>query len=86
MEWTRRYQHIYGNAKWVNEWASRKDGYHAPMTARDALNDLGFQLALEKQLDQTCIGHAFPTEDEAERIDELGVLDDPEVEEQTQER
>ena len=56
------------------------------MTARDALNDLGFQLALEKQLDQTCIGHAFPTEDEAERIDELGVLDDPEVEEQTQER
>ena len=43
----------------------------------------GFQLALEKQLDQqTCIEHAFPAEDEAERIDELGVLDDPEVEDQ----
>ena len=48
---------IYGNAEWLNEWASRKDRYHAPMTAVDALSDLGFQMALEKQLDQqTCIG------------------------------
>ena len=47
----------------------------------------GFQLALEKQLDQqTCIEHAFPAEDEAERIDELGVLDDPEVEDQPREQ
>ena len=47
---------IYGKAEWLNEWASRKDRYHAPMTAVDALSDLGFQMALEKQLDQqTCI-------------------------------
>jgi len=77
---------IYGNAEWLSEWASRKDRYHAPMTARDAMDDLEFQLALEKQLDQqTCIEHAFPAEDEAERIDELGVLDDPEVEDQPRE-
>ena len=77
---------IYGNAEWLNEWASRKDRYHAPMTAVDALNDLGFQMALEKQLDQqTCIEHAFPAEDEAERVEELGTLDDPEFEEQPQE-
>ena len=69
---------------WLNEWASRKDRYHAPMTAVDALNDLGFQMALEKQLDQqTCIEHAFPAEDEAERVEELGTLDDPEFEETT---
>ena len=70
-----------------NEKKTRKDRYHAPMTARDALNDLGFQLALEKQLDhQTCIEHGLPAEDEAERIDELGKLDDPGVEEQPQDR
>lgn len=33
-------------------------------------------LALERQLDhQICIEHAFPAEDEAERVDELGALD-----------
>ena len=55
------------------------------MTSKDAVNDPRFQMALEKQLNQeTCIGHAFPAEDEAERVDELGVLDDPDIQEAPQ--
>ena len=65
---------IYGEARWLKEWASRKDRCHAPVASKDAPNDLGFQMALEKQLhQQTCMEHAFPAEDE------LGVLDDPDI-------
>ena len=57
------------------------------MSSADALTDVGCQLALERQLDkQTCIEHAFPAEDEAERIEELGTLDMPEEAEDQIER
>ena len=76
MAWTRRYQYPW-RSKLV-EGMGRRDRNHAPMTSKDAVNDPEFQMTLEKQLDQeTCIEHAFPAEDEAERVDELGVLDDP---------
>ena len=35
---------IYGNSGWLSEWASRKDRYHAPMMARDAMDDLGISI------------------------------------------
>ena len=77
---------LYGEIEMLREWASRKDRYHAPMSSADALTDAGFQLALEDQLNnQTCIEYAFPAEDEAERIEEIGTLDMPEeVEDQVE--
>ena len=67
-----------GDLEPLKNWANRKDKFHAPRTVHDACGSPEFQLALEEMFHNTVtFCHAFPAEDEEERLDELGALDLP---------